>query len=173
MPTTFRPCRPDRLLLLSSELRECLPPANGAHHVSDLADPVELSPLHASCEADGRRNAPCESLGAVDAGEDERYSEEVRGEALPAEPQRREKRRVAIARATVRLEAAQRTSDDARAQARTAFPEQGRTYTRVYVDHEPRAQNNIPGSESRVMNTSTEGFGIRKATERRGGDSMT
>lgn len=137
-------------------------------------DPVELGAFYASCEGDDRRNAPHESTDTVDAGEDERYGEEVRGEALPPEPQQREKRLAAIERAKVRLEATQRTADDACGrQARIAFPEQGRMYTRAYVEHEPRAQSNIPDLESRIMNTSTEEFGTRKTTERRTRDSVT
>lgn len=113
MPTTFRLCQPDQLLLLSPKLRECLTPPNRAHHVSDLVDPVELGTFYASCEGEGRRNVPYESLRAVDAGEDERYGEEMRGEALPVEPQRRKERLVAIERAKARLEATQGTADDA------------------------------------------------------------
>ena len=52
--------------------------------------------------------------GAVDAEEDERYGEEMRGDELPAELQRREKRLVAIEQAKARLEAAQRAADEAR-----------------------------------------------------------
>ena len=43
MPTTFRPCQPDRLLLLSPDLREWLAPGHLAHHVSDLVDALELN----------------------------------------------------------------------------------------------------------------------------------
>ena len=114
MPTTLSAPRPDRLLLLSRDLRECLPPANRAHHVSDLVEPpVELGAFYAPCEGDCRRNAPCESLGTVDAGEDERYGEEVSCEALPVETQRREMRLATIEQAKARLEATQRTADDA------------------------------------------------------------
>lgn len=160
MPTTFRPCcQPDRLLLLSSELRECLPPANRAHHVSYLVGPVELGAFYVSREGDDRRHAPHESMDAVDAGEDERYGEEVRGEALPAKLQRPKKRLVAIERATGRLEAAQPTADDAcgrragseragRASASMVSASSGRRATSPTPSYDP---------ESRIMNTSTEG----------------
>ena len=63
-----------------------------------------------------------ERAGAVDGEEDERYGEEMRGDELPAELQRREKRLAAIAAAKARLEAAQRAGDDARGRT----PGQGR-----------------------------------------------
>ena len=64
--------------------------------------------------------------GAVDAEEGERYGEEVRGDELPEELQRREKRLAAIEEAKERLEAAQRAADDARrAQARPGAQSQG------------------------------------------------
>ena len=59
---------------------------------------------------------------AADAAEDERYGEEMRGDELPAELQRREKRLAAIAAAKARLEAAQRAADDGRGRR----PGQGR-----------------------------------------------
>ena len=52
--------------------------------------------------------------GAVDAEEDERCGEGLRGDELPAELQRREKRLTAIEEAKSRLEAVQRAADDER-----------------------------------------------------------
>ena len=98
--------------------------------------------------------------GAVDSQEDERYGEQMRGDELPAELQRREKRLAAIEEAKVRLEAAQRAADDARGRK----PGQdrprggGRPYQRGYGEPEPRAQSNFTDPESQIMNTSTEGF---------------
>ena len=46
MPTTFRLCQPDQLLLLSPDVRERHPSGHPAHHVSDLVDALDLS---ASC----------------------------------------------------------------------------------------------------------------------------
>ena len=63
-----------------------------------------------------------ERAGAVDAAEDERCGEEMRGDELPAELQRREKRLAAIEAAKARLEAAQRAADDGRGRR----PGQGR-----------------------------------------------
>ena len=60
MPTTFRPYQPDQLLLLSPDLREWLPAGHLVHHVSDLADALDLSAFYAPYEGDGRRNAPYE-----------------------------------------------------------------------------------------------------------------
>ena len=50
--------------------------------------------------------------GAVDAEEDEHWGEALRGDELPQELQRREKRLAAIQAAKARLEAAQRARDD-------------------------------------------------------------
>ena len=60
MPTTLRPYQPDRLLLLSRDVREWLPSGHPAHHVSDLVDALDLSAFYAPYEGDGRRNAPYE-----------------------------------------------------------------------------------------------------------------
>ena len=60
MPTTFRPCQPDQLLLLAPDVRAWLALGHLACHVSDLVDALEPSAFCAPCEGDGRRNAPCE-----------------------------------------------------------------------------------------------------------------
>ena len=74
-----------------------------------------------------------ERAGAVDGEEDERYGEEMRGDELPAELQRREKRLAAIAAAQARLEAAQRAGDDARGRTpgQGRNPKGGRPYKRA------------------------------------------
>ena len=102
-----------------------------------------------------------ERAGAVDGEEDERYGEEMRGDELPAELQRREKRLAAIAAAKARLEAAQRAGDDARGRTpgQGRNPKGGRPYKRAYGEPEPKAQSNFTDPETcRIMNTSTEGF---------------
>ena len=65
--------------------------------------------------------------GMVDAEEDERWGEDFRGDELPEELQRREKRLAAIQAAKARLEAAQRGRDDERGASlgRTAIPGAG------------------------------------------------
>ena len=63
---------------------------------------------------EARLKEEIEGLLEIDGEEDERYGEEMRGDELPAELQRREKRLAAIAAAKARLEAAQRAGDDAR-----------------------------------------------------------
>lgn len=87
---------------------------------------------------------------------------------------------MAIERATVRLEAAQRIADDAcgRRPARTAFPEWvGRRASTSTVSASSGRRANSPtpsyDPESRVTNTSTEGFGIREATDLRTRESVT
>ena len=84
----------------------------------------------------------------------------MRGDELPAELQRREKRLAAIAAAKARLEAAQRAGDDARGRTpgQGRNPKGGRPYKRAYGEPEPKAQSNFTDPESRIMNTSTEGF---------------
>ena len=271
MPTTFRPYRPDQLLLLSPDVREWLAPGHLAHHVSDLVYALDLSPFYAPYEGDGRRNAPYERsmivkiliyayatgvfssrgiarkleedvafrvlgagnfpqhrtvsefrrrhleefermfvevvrvaremgvvrfgtlsvdgtkvranaskreamsygrmlkeeiqgllarAGAVDSEEDERYGEAMRGDELPAELERREKRLVAIQQAKAQLEAAQRAADDARGRkpGQDRPPKQGRPYKRAYGEPEPKAQSNFTDPNSQIMKTSTEGF---------------
>ncbi len=58
MSTTFRPYAPDQMLLLPADLRAWLPEGHVAHHVSDLADGVDLTAFYAPYAGDGRRNAP-------------------------------------------------------------------------------------------------------------------
>ena len=98
--------------------------------------------------------------GAVDAEEDERYGEEVRGDELPEELQRREKRLAAIEEAKERLEAAQRAADDARGRkpGQERNPQGGQPYKPAYGEPDPKAQSNFTDPESRIMKTSTEGF---------------
>ena len=98
--------------------------------------------------------------GAVDSQEDERYGEQVRGDELPAELARREKRLAAIEQAKARLEAAQRAADDARGRKpdQDRNPQGGRPYKRAYGEPEPKAQSNFTDPQSRIMKTSTEGF---------------
>ena len=98
--------------------------------------------------------------GAVDAEEDERCGDEVRGDELPAELERREKRLAAIQEAKARLEAAQREADDARGRepGQDRNRKGGRPYKRAYGEPDPGAQSNFTDPESQIMNTSTEGF---------------
>ena len=98
--------------------------------------------------------------GAVDAEEDERYGEEVGGDELPEERQRREKWLAAIEEAKERLEAAQRAADDARGRkpGQDHNPKGGPPYKRAYGEPDPKAQSNFTDPESRIIKTSTEGF---------------
>ena len=101
-----------------------------------------------------------DKAGAVDAEEDERYGEQMRGDELPVELERREKRLTAIEEAKARLEAAQREADDARGRkpGQDRNPKGGRPYKRAYGEPEPKAQSNFTDPESQIMKTSTEGF---------------
>ena len=98
--------------------------------------------------------------GAVDAEEDERWGEDFRGDELPEELQRREKRLAAIQAAKARLEAAQRARDDehGREPGQDRHPRGGRPYKRAYGEPEAKAQSNFTDPESQIMKTSSEGF---------------
>ena len=98
--------------------------------------------------------------GMVDAEEDDRWGEDFRGDELPEELQRREKRLAAIQAAKARLEAAQRGRDDERGRepGQDRNPRGGRPYKRAYGEPEPKAQSNFTDPESQIMKTSSEGF---------------
>jgi transposase len=93
---------------------------------------------------------------AVDAAEDATPGPDVRGDALPAELQRREDRLAAIAAAKARLEARQaeedrqtgRTPDDGRKSRGT------RPFARDFGVPADKAQDNFTDPESRIMKTS-------------------
>ena len=92
---------------------------------------------------------------ARDAAEDAALGPDVRGDALPAELQRREDRLAKIAAAKARLEARQaaedrekgRTPDDGRKSG-------GRPYTREFGVPPDDTQDNFTDPESRIMKTS-------------------
>ena len=116
------------------------------------------------CKEAARLQAEIEALltkaGMVDAEEDERWGEDLRGDELPEELQRREKRLAAIQAAKARLEAAQRGRDDERGRepGQDRNPRGGRPYKRAYGEPEPKAQSNFTDPESQIMKTSSEGF---------------
>ena len=90
--------------------------------------------------------------GAVDAEEDERWGEDFRGDELPEELQRREKRLAAIQATKARLEAAQRGRDAERGRepGQDRNPRGGRPYKRAYGEPEPKAQSNFTDPESQT-----------------------
>ena len=95
---------------------------------------------------------------AVDVAEDAAHGPDVRGDALPAELQRREERRAKIAAAQARLEARQADAD--RQRGRT--PDDGRTsrrrpFARDFGVPPDEAQDNFTDPERRIMKTS-QGF---------------
>ena len=87
--------------------------------------------------------------GAVDAEEDARDGEDVRGDELPEELRRRETRLAAI-----------RAADEARGckPGQDRNPRGGQPYKRDYGEPEPKAQSNFTDPESRIMKTSGDGF---------------
>ena len=96
----------------------------------------------------------------TDAEEDVRLGASVRGDELPAELRRREKRLAAIRAAKARLEAAARAADDAggRQPGQDRNPKGGRPYKRAYGEPEQTAQSNFTDPDSGIMRTSNEGF---------------
>ena len=86
---------------------------------------------------------------AVDAAEDARYGEDVRGDELPEELKRREDRLAAIRAAKARLEAEQRAKDDARGRkpGQKRNPKGGHPYKREYGEPDETAQSNFTDPE--------------------------
>ena len=58
MPTTFRPCAPDQLLLLPPSLRDWLPEGPLAFFIADTVAALDLQAFYAPYEGEGRRNRP-------------------------------------------------------------------------------------------------------------------
>ena len=58
MPTTFRPCAPDQSLLFPPSPRDWLPEGHLAFFIADTVAALDLGPLYAPYEGDGRRNQP-------------------------------------------------------------------------------------------------------------------
>ena len=109
---------------------------------------------------EGEIEALVERARETDAAEDARFGEAFRGDELPAELRRREDRLAAIAAARQRLEARQREADEARGRkpGMKRNPRGGRPYKRDYGEPDEKAQDNFTDPESRIMNTSQEGF---------------
>ena len=97
---------------------------------------------------------------AMDAKEDARFGERMRGDELPEELRRRETRLEAIRAAKERLERAQRAADDARGRrpGQERNPKGGRPYKRPYGEPQDKAQSNFTDPDSAIMKTSAEGF---------------
>ncbi|MEO6222634.1 MAG: IS1182 family transposase [Vicinamibacterales bacterium] len=58
MPTSFRPCAPDQSLLFPPSPRDWLPEGHLAFFIADTVAALDLGPLYAPYEGDGRRNQP-------------------------------------------------------------------------------------------------------------------
>ena len=96
----------------------------------------------------------------TDAREDALYGKNKRGDELPKGLRRRKDRLAAIQAAKERLEAEQRSKDDARGRKPGVDrnPRGGPRYKRDYGVPEDKAQSNFTDPESRVMKTSAEGY---------------
>jgi len=58
MPTTFRPYAPDQSLLFPASPRDWLPEGHLAFFIADTVAALDLGPLYAPYDGDGRRNQP-------------------------------------------------------------------------------------------------------------------
>ena len=98
--------------------------------------------------------------GGVDAEEDARLGEAVRGDELPKELKWREARLAAIEAAKARLEAEQRARDRERGRkpGQDRNPRGGHPYKRAFGEPEAKAQSNFTDPKSGIVKTSSEGF---------------
>ena len=108
----------------------------------------------------GEIEALLDRAQVVDAEEDARFGEDIRGDELPEELRRREDRLAAIRAAKARLEARQREADDARGRklGQKRNPKGDRPYKREYGEPDGKAQDNFTDPQSRIMKTSADGF---------------
>ena len=108
----------------------------------------------------GEIKALLDRAQVVDAEEDARFGEDIRGDELPEELRRREDRLAAIRAAKARLEARQREADDARGRkpGQKRNPKGGRPYQREYGEPDGKVQDNFTDPQSRIMKTSADGF---------------
>ena len=97
--------------------------------------------------------------GEVDAEEDARLGEAVRGDELPEGLKRREARLAAIEAAKARLEAEQQARDRERGRkpGQDRNP-RGSAVKGAFGEPEAKAQSNFTNPESGIMKTSSEGF---------------
>lgn len=58
MPTSFRPCAPDQSFLFPPSPRDWLPEGHLAYFIADTVAALDVQPLYAPYEGDGRRNQP-------------------------------------------------------------------------------------------------------------------
>lgn len=98
----------------------------------------------------------------ADVQEDKRYGRDRRGDELPEELGRREKRLEAIRAAKRRLEARQAEADREKGREpgddKPQQGKRGKPYKRSFGTPEEKAQDNFTDPESRIMRTSSEGY---------------
>ena len=99
--------------------------------------------------------------GKTDAREDKRYGRDRRGDELPAELARREKRLATIRAARKRLEARHKEEDERNGrepddQDRKGKP--GKPFKRRFGEPEEKAQENFTDPESRIMKCGSSGY---------------
>lgn len=99
---------------------------------------------------------------SIDQAEDERFGEACRGDELPEELARRNQRLETIKAAKARLEARQREADRERGRRpddnRRPPGGRGPSYKRDFGVPADTEQDNFTDPQSRIMNTSSEGF---------------
>ena len=103
-----------------------------------------------------------EQAESTDAAEDARFGESVRGDELPEELSRRSQRLETIQAAKARVEARQREADRERGRHadddRRPPSGRGPSYKRDFGVPADTAQDNFTDPQSRIMNTSSEGY---------------
>ena len=154
MATTFRPCEPDRMLLLAPDVRDWLPEGHFAHHVGDLVDGLDLTAFYAPYEGDGRRNAPYEPRMMVKVllyG----YAAGVFSSRALA---RKLEEDVAFRVLGAGHFPSHRTLCEFRRPEWKRNPKGGQPCKRACGEPEDKAQSNFTDPDSAIMKTSAEGF---------------
>src|SRR5712671_7757718 len=95
---------------------------------------------------------------AQDAIDDESFGPDVRGDELPAEIHRREKRLETIAKAKKTLEERKTKEAQAKQEAEAAKPTGDRPASQEDAKPEPKDQTNFTDPESRIMRTPSKAF---------------
>lgn len=58
MPTSYRPCEPDQVMLLPAAPQDWLPAGHLAHFINHTVDALDLKAFYARYEGGGSRNQP-------------------------------------------------------------------------------------------------------------------
>src|SRR5712671_6602825 len=117
---------------------------------------VEFGPLFVQV-VEIAREAKLVKMGTI-AIDDESFGPDVRGDELPAEIHRREKRLETIAKAKKTLEERKTKEAQAKQEAEAAKPTGDRPASQEDAKPEPKDQTNFTDPESRIMRTPSKAF---------------